>query len=100
MKYKVESVKRVEDEKSTSKKRSRVHFFKETSTEVPPSEYRTLLPAIFEKLNLPPLQSNWSKYAGCSCPCSPGFILETNVGYDIFVSIVPVEEEVVQKVYL
>lgn len=30
----------------------------------------------------------WSQYAGCSCPCSPGFIIKENVmGYDFFISV-------------
>lgn len=30
----------------------------------------------------------WSQYAGCSCPCSPGFIIKENVmGYDFHISV-------------
>lgn len=30
----------------------------------------------------------WSQYAGCSCPCSPGFIIESNNSlFDIFVDV-------------
>lgn len=30
----------------------------------------------------------WSQYAGCSCPCSPGFIVHTPSGlFDIFVDV-------------
>ena len=30
----------------------------------------------------------WSQYAGCSCPCSPGFIIKENVmAYDFFISV-------------
>ena len=28
----------------------------------------------------------WSQKAGCSCPCSPGFIVESEYGYEIFVT--------------
>lgn len=24
----------------------------------------------------------WSQYAGCSCPCSPGFVVKSRAGYD------------------
>lgn len=38
--------------------------------------YRTLLPEIFEALGLPAdTKARWSWKAGCTCPCSPGFIL-------------------------
>jgi hypothetical protein len=31
---------------------------------------------------------HWSQYAGCSCPCSPGFIIDTPNGlFDISVDI-------------
>jgi hypothetical protein len=39
--------------------------------------YRALLPEIFEALGLPAnTKARWSQKAGCSCPCSPGFILD------------------------
>lgn len=38
--------------------------------------YRTLFPKIQKLLNLKaPIKATWSQYAGCSCPCSPGFIV-------------------------
>lgn len=42
-----------------------------------------------------PKKMRWSQYAGCSCPCSPGFILDdfdfekgtiTNFRFDVFIS--------------
>jgi hypothetical protein len=40
--------------------------------------YRELIPQVFDQLGLqftPALKARWSQRAGCSCPCSPGFIL-------------------------
>lgn len=38
--------------------------------------YRSLLPEIYKKLGIPAdTKARWSDKAGCSCPCSPGFIL-------------------------
>lgn len=42
-----------------------------------------------------PKKLRWSQYAGCSCPCSPGFILDdydfdkgsiSNFRFDVFIS--------------
>lgn len=45
----------------------------------PYTQYRKLLPQVFEAIGLDPadpsLKASWSQYAGCSCPCSPGFVL-------------------------
>lgn len=45
----------------------------------PYTEYRKLLPTVFEALEFDPsdpnLKASWSQYAGCSCPCSPGFVI-------------------------
>lgn len=40
--------------------------------------YRTLLPQVFDQLGLSenPPKVHWSQKAGCSCGCSPGFIVE------------------------
>lgn len=32
-------------------------------------------------------QLNWSQRAGCSCPCSPGFIVKGSARKNIFVTI-------------
>lgn len=29
----------------------------------------------------------WSQYAGCSCPCSPGFVLDKRLGKDVHVTV-------------
>lgn len=43
----------------------------------PADLYHKALPAILKELGLPEdTEAVWSQYAGCSCPCSPGFILK------------------------
>jgi hypothetical protein len=62
----------------------------------PHTEYRKLLPQVFERLGITEeIQGNakWSQYAGCSCPCSPGFILKVKYDQDIWVTVVMDEEE-------
>lgn len=42
----------------------------------PSTFYRKeVLPQVIEQYGLTPEKVTWSQYAGCSCPCSPGFIL-------------------------
>ena len=42
--------------------------------------------ATFKKSDKPKFY--WNKYAGCSmCPCSPGFVMETHYGHDVFVTV-------------
>ena len=55
----------------------------------PHSIYRKeVLPKLFTQLGwTPSTKVKWSQYAGCSCPCSPGFIVENTYGRDIFVDI-------------
>lgn len=59
----------------------------------PYTAYRKeVLPTVFAQLGVAPdTKVRWSQYAGCSCPCSPGFIVE---GYpqaisrqDIYVTV-------------
>jgi hypothetical protein len=33
------------------------------------------------------VKARWSQYAGCSCPCSPGFILDMAGNQDFFVDV-------------
>lgn len=54
---------------------------------LPYREFRKVMPQVFEQLGLESVKFNWSQYAGCSCPCSPGFILKTTGHYDIFVTV-------------
>lgn len=51
--------------------------------------YRAVLPAIFKQVGLPEdTKASWSQYAGCTCPCSPGFVLKDNYDhFDIYVDI-------------
>ncbi len=43
----------------------------------PVALYRALLPEIFKALGIPTdTKARWSQKAGCTCPCSPGFILD------------------------
>jgi hypothetical protein len=40
---------------------------------------KEVLPALFTRLGLAQdTKVRWSSRAGCSCPCSPGFIIEDN----------------------
>jgi hypothetical protein len=52
---------------------------------------KEVLPKVFKKLKLDPSRITWSQKAGCSCGCSPGFILNADpskLGYDaIYVNI-------------
>ena len=54
----------------------------------PHTVYRKeVLPAVFRAMGLPEnTRARWSRYAGCSCPCSPGFVLETS-GAEVFVEV-------------
>ena len=64
---------------------------------------RKLLPDLFKSIGLDLVKKpQWSQYAGCSCPCSPGFILKDasfNVNgecfskFDIFITIGVVNED-------
>lgn len=46
-----------------------------------------LLPAILEHFGLDPaIKAKWNQHAGCSCNCSPGFVLDKALGYDIYVT--------------
>ena len=58
----------------------------------PHSIYRKgVLPKLFEQLGwndgkiMP--RAKWSQFAGCSCPCSPGFIVDNVYGRNIFVDV-------------
>jgi hypothetical protein len=49
--------------------------------------YRTVLPEIFEKFNIHPSSVRWSQKAGCSCGCSPGFILHGVRGEEFWADV-------------
>lgn len=43
---------------------------------------------ILERANLPVVTKvRWSQTAGCSCGCSPGFIVDGSYGWNIFVTV-------------
>ena len=48
---------------------------------------KEVLPSVFRAMGLPEnTKARWSQYAGCSCPCSPGFVLDVR-GSDVFVDV-------------
>lgn len=49
--------------------------------------YRKLLPEVFQKINRKQMEVKWSQYAGCSCGCSPGFIVKGMKDIDVFVEV-------------
>lgn len=50
---------------------------------------KEVIPEILKKLELPEgTKVKWSQYAGCTCPCSPGFIIEGHYGQDIHATVV------------
>ena len=53
----------------------------------PVDKYKSLLPDIVAALELEPRKVKWSQYAGCTCPCSPGFIMDHSQGKDYHVTI-------------
>ena len=43
---------------------------------------KTVIPHVLRDLGLPSdTRVRWSQYAGCTCPCSPAFIIEGTDGY-------------------
>lgn len=55
--------------------------------------YQKFFPKIEEALGMELGKTRWSQKAGCSCPCSPGFILEELAGFpcDVHVSLKQIE---------
>ena len=53
----------------------------------PADQLKFLLPEIFKHYNINPKHAKWSQYAGCSCPCSPGFILYGGYGKNYAVTV-------------
>jgi hypothetical protein len=76
---------------------TRIYFFHEKETILenlffgrrnrPQKEYRKLLPEVFKRLDKEPMEVKWSQQAGCSCGCSPGFIVKGMKGVDVFVDL-------------
>jgi hypothetical protein len=51
---------------------------------------REVLPQVWEQLGIDPatVKVRWDQYAGCTCPCSPGFIVERGYrGRDLSVTV-------------
>lgn len=61
----------------------------ENRNQRPYNVYRKeVIPAVLEHLGTPGAKVAWSQYAGCSCPCSPGFVIkEGDWCRDIFVTV-------------
>jgi len=55
----------------------------------PYSVYRKeVIPQVLAELGIPAdARVRWSQRAGCSCPCSPGFIIEGYYGREAFVTV-------------
>lgn len=58
----------------------------------PHKVYRPLVIEALAQIGLTGVKLNWSQYAGCTCPCSPGFILTPTTqavqhGLDIWVTL-------------
>lgn len=50
--------------------------------------YRKVIPEVLKAVDLPETTKvNWSQKAGCSCGCSPGFIVQTPAHFDIWVTV-------------
>lgn len=87
--------KRVNSDRKGHNKKTRVYvyFSNETVSENfverrwrPIDEMSELMPQILESVGLDPeMKFRWSQKAGCSCGCSPGFILGDHFGSEIFV---------------
>ena len=51
---------------------------------------KEVLPQVWEQLGIDPasVKVRWDQYAGCSCPCSPGFVVTRGYkGQDLSVSV-------------
>lgn len=78
-------------------KKARVYFFHEGESILenfgnraarPRDLYKTYLGDVAERMGLPrDTKFRWSRYAGCSCPCSPGFICDDLRGVKAFVTL-------------
>ena len=95
---KVKKVQRISQENGNAKPRLYIWVDKEAVLENlenrrkrPYTIYRMAVPEILKKagFNSEGVKANWSQTAGCSCGCSPGFILNNTEGIydDIHASI-------------
>jgi hypothetical protein len=74
--------------------KQRIYLGGKTSSEI--SFYRKVIPFVMEALGQEVYSWRWNRYAGCSCPCSPGFVANDPSiphGRNIFVNILGEQEE-------
>ena len=49
---------------------------------------KEVIPSVLEAMGLPAdTKVRWSQYAGCSCPCSPGFVVDGDSRRDVYVDV-------------
>lgn len=49
---------------------------------------KEVIPAVLEAMGMAPdTKVRWSQYAGCDCPCSPGFIVDGDSRRDVHVDV-------------
>jgi hypothetical protein len=49
---------------------------------------KEVIPGVLEAMGLPAdTKVRWSQYAGCSCPCSPGFVVDGHSRHDVHVTV-------------
>lgn len=49
---------------------------------------KEVIPSVLEAMGLPTdTKVRWSQYAGCSCPCSPGFVVDGDSRRDVHVEV-------------
>lgn len=57
----------------------------------PIDQYREIMPQILKKYQeetgYMPEKVRWSQKAGCSCGCSPGFIVDAHYNREVFVTV-------------
>lgn len=49
---------------------------------------KEIIPQVLEKLGLPvETKVSWRQRCGCTCPCSPGFLIDNHYNKEVFVTI-------------
>lgn len=49
---------------------------------------KEVIPGVLAEMGLPAnTKVRWSQYAGCSCPCSPGFVIDEVHATEVFVTV-------------
>jgi hypothetical protein len=69
----------------------------------PHQEYQKLLPQVYKQLSFPSgVEADWNQYAGCDCPCSPGFLLtfpdDFSYQQDIVVTVTLAKEQLSNQI--